>query len=177
MGGGGDISKTEADVTLMRVGARPPRPVQPGRLDPLRPRDHPDRDLRGPRRDSAAPASALITVRPATADEYERVGTLTVAAYRALAVDHLWGGYDEEILDVEKRAAHGEILVAVVDDRVVGSVMYVDDAASEWSEWTEPGEVQFRLLAVDPAAQAAWAPGWPWYGRASSGPKPSGGRS
>ena len=36
------------------------------------------------------------------------------------------------------------------DGTVVGAVTYVDDPASEWSEWTEPGEAQFRLLAVDP---------------------------
>ena len=41
----------------------------------------------------------MITVRLARPDEYARVGALTLAAYAALPVDHLWGGYDEEILD------------------------------------------------------------------------------
>ena len=101
----------------------------------------------------------MITVRRATPDEYERVGTLTVAAYRALPVDHLWGGYDEEILDTAGRAAHGDILVAVADGRVVGAVTYVHDPGSAWSEWTEPGESQFRLLAVDPDARGLGAGG------------------
>ena len=37
-----------------------------------------------------------VTVRLATPDEYGRVGELTVAAYRLLPVDHLWGGYDRD---------------------------------------------------------------------------------
>lgn len=96
----------------------------------------------------------MITVRPARPSEYERVGALTVEAYRALPVDHLWGGYDEQILDTKKRAKHAEIVVAVDDsDVVVGSVTYVADSASKWSEWTRPDEAQFRLLAVDPVAR------------------------
>jgi len=99
----------------------------------------------------------LITVRLATPDEYARVGALTVAAYEALSVDHLFGGYDERILDTETRARGAEVLVAVVDGRVVGSVTYVGDSSSDWSEWTEPGEAQFRLLAVDPDARGLGA--------------------
>ncbi len=99
----------------------------------------------------------MITVRRATPDEYERVGALTVAAYEALAVDHLFGGYDDRIRDTATRARGAEVLVAVADDRVVGSVTYVADSSSDWSEWTEPGEAQFRLLAVDPAAHGLGA--------------------
>jgi ribosomal protein S18 acetylase RimI-like enzyme len=99
----------------------------------------------------------LITVRLATPDEYARVGALTVAAYQALAVDHLFGGYDERILDTAGRSHGAEVLVANVDGRVVGSVTYVGDSSSDWSEWTQPGEAQFRLLAVDPDARGAGA--------------------
>jgi ribosomal protein S18 acetylase RimI-like enzyme len=95
----------------------------------------------------------LITVRRARPTEYAHVGALTIAAYEALAVDHLFGGYDEKILDTASRANGAAVFVAVLDDRVVGSVTYVDDPTSAWNEWTEPGEAQFRLLAVDPAAQ------------------------
>jgi GNAT superfamily N-acetyltransferase len=99
----------------------------------------------------------LITVRLATPGEYERVGALTVAVYRGLPVDHLWGGYDEEAYDVATRAKHGDIYVAVDDGGIVGSVMYVADASSEWSEFSEPGEAQFRLLVVDPDARGKGA--------------------
>ena len=99
----------------------------------------------------------MITVRRAAPDEFARVGELTVAAYRALPVDHLFGGYDERILDTETRAREADVLVAVIDGRVVGSVTYVRDDASEWAEWTKPGEAQFRLLAVDPTARGQGA--------------------
>jgi ribosomal protein S18 acetylase RimI-like enzyme len=99
----------------------------------------------------------LVIVRLAEPAEYARVGALTIAAYRSLPVDHLWGGYDDEILDTEERAKHAEVLVAVDGIEVVGSVTYVSDPASKWREWTEPGEVQFRLLAVDPGARSRGA--------------------
>ena len=99
----------------------------------------------------------MITIRRATPDEFERVGALTVAAYQGLPVDHLFGGYDDRIRDTETRAREAEVLVAVVDDRVVGSVTYVADSSSDWSEWTQPGEAQFRLLAVDPTAHGLGA--------------------
>ena len=99
----------------------------------------------------------MIVVRDALPREYERVGALTIAAYRALPVDHLWGGYDADILDVATRAKVAHVLVAVEGDEVLGAVTYVDDTSSPWSEWTQPGEVQFRLLAVDPAARGRGA--------------------
>jgi ribosomal protein S18 acetylase RimI-like enzyme len=100
----------------------------------------------------------LITVRPARRDEYDRVGAVTIDAYRALAVNHLWGGYEERILDTEGRAQGAEILVAVADgDAIVGSVTYVADESADWGEWIRPGEAQFRLLAVDPAARGLGA--------------------
>jgi ribosomal protein S18 acetylase RimI-like enzyme len=96
-----------------------------------------------------------VTVRAAHTGEYDRVGTLTIAAYRTLPVDHLWNGYDVEILDTAERAKAASILVADADGTVVGAVTYVGDSSSPWSEWTEPGEAQFRLLAVDPSARGA----------------------
>lgn len=77
------------------------------------------------------------------------MGELTVAAYRALEVDHLWGGYDNDILEVATRAEHANVLVAVEGDTMLGSVTFVGDPGSPWLEWTEADEVQFRLLAVD----------------------------
>ena len=89
----------------------------PGRVDPLHARDHADVGLRRSRHHRSA--HLLITVRPPLSDEYERVGALTIDAYRALPVDHLWGGYDERILDTLGRARGADVLVAVNDDGVV----------------------------------------------------------
>jgi ribosomal protein S18 acetylase RimI-like enzyme len=97
--------------------------------------------------------SDTVIVRHATPAEYERVGAMTVAAYAALPVDHLWDGYDDEIRAVAERVDATDVLVAVVDGEVVGAVTYVSDPTSRWLEWNEPGEAQIRLLAVDPAAQ------------------------
>jgi len=94
-----------------------------------------------------------VRIRAVTPAEYERVGALTVAAYAALPVDHLWGGYDDHMRAVAKRCATAEVLVAELDGRVVGAVTYVSDPESPWLEWAEPGEAQIRLLAVDVAAQ------------------------
>jgi ribosomal protein S18 acetylase RimI-like enzyme len=88
-----------------------------------------------------------------TPAEYTCVGDMTVAAYAALPVDHLWGGYDDEIRAVEERLDATDVLVAVVDGEVVGAVTYVSDPSSRWLEWNEPGEAQIRLLAVDPSMQ------------------------
>jgi ribosomal protein S18 acetylase RimI-like enzyme len=95
-----------------------------------------------------------IEVRRARPEEYERVGDLTVEAYRALPVDHLWGGYETDIRDVARRARDAEVLVALDDGRVVGAVTLVTDPNSPWLEWNEAGDAQFRLLAVDPQTRA-----------------------
>ncbi len=89
-----------------------------------------------------------VVVRRAVPTEYDAVGELTIAAYRALPVDHLWGGYDDEILAVRERAELTQVLVAADGDRILGAVTYATDPESGWVEWTAPGEAQFRLLAV-----------------------------
>jgi ribosomal protein S18 acetylase RimI-like enzyme len=90
-----------------------------------------------------------VTIRTARPSEYAAVGDLTVAAYRALPVDHLWGGYEADIREVAGRAKASDVLVAVEGNRLLGSVTLVTEPDSPWLEWTAPGEVQFRLLAVD----------------------------
>jgi ribosomal protein S18 acetylase RimI-like enzyme len=94
-----------------------------------------------------------LEIRDALPTEYARVGDLTVAAYAALPVDHLWGGYDDEIRAVAERLERADVLVAVLDGAVVGAVTYVSDRESSWLEWSEPGEAQIRLLAVDTTVQ------------------------
>jgi ribosomal protein S18 acetylase RimI-like enzyme len=94
-----------------------------------------------------------LNVRAVRPEEYARVGDLTVAAYAELPVDHLWGGYDDEIRDVGERLESAEVFVALLDGKVVGAVTYVSDPSSRWLEFNEPGEAQIRLLAVDPAVQ------------------------
>ncbi len=96
----------------------------------------------------------MIEVRRARPSEYGVVGELTVSAYRALPVDHLWGGYEQAVRDVAVRAERTDVLVAVDGAHVLGAVTYASDPDSGWLEWTQPGEAQFRLLAVEPAVRS-----------------------
>lgn len=96
-----------------------------------------------------------MEIRPARPEEYGSVGDLTIAAYRTLPVDHLWGGYDEEIRSVDQRAKQATILVAAEEGsgQILGAVTYVNDPSSPWHEWAAPDEAQVRLLAVAPDAR------------------------
>jgi GNAT superfamily N-acetyltransferase len=95
-----------------------------------------------------------MRIREARPDEYDEIGDLTVAAYRALSV---WIGddYAKELADVAARAAAGAtILVAEDDDgRLLGSVtlVFFGGPLFEW-DYGVDGDCGFRMLAVDPAA-------------------------
>jgi ribosomal protein S18 acetylase RimI-like enzyme len=96
----------------------------------------------------------VITVRPATPPDYAVVGDLTVLAYRTdhqLTEDH---PYEAKLRDVAARADTNEVLVAVDEESgaVLGAVTFVLPG-SELVELSKPGEAEFRMLAVDPAAQ------------------------
>jgi GNAT superfamily N-acetyltransferase len=91
-------------------------------------------------------------IRPVRPDEYERAGSVVVAAYRALPGSVTSDAYASALADVARRAVEAEVLVAV-EDEPVGCVTFVPDASSPWSELLEEGESGVRMLAVDPAAQ------------------------
>lgn len=96
-----------------------------------------------------------FSVRPAGPDDFAAVGRLTVAAYHAdgqLAGET--GGYSGMLADVAARAVDGQVLVAVDDDtgRILGSVTFCL-AGTAYAQLAQAGEAEFRMLAVDPAAQ------------------------
>jgi GNAT superfamily N-acetyltransferase len=95
------------------------------------------------------PRVALV-VRDAFPLEHHRVGTLTVAAYRALPGEALSDGYASVLADADSRAAGGPLLVAVAGGEPVGAVSLVLDERSALSEGLEEGEAGIRMLAVDP---------------------------
>jgi ribosomal protein S18 acetylase RimI-like enzyme len=86
-------------------------------------------------------------------DPYEEAGRLVVSAYRALPGEHMSGGYEKELADVERRANQADVLVAVDAGTLLGCVTFVPDAANPWAEMLEEGEASIRMLAVDPVAQ------------------------
>ncbi|MGC5330024.1 GNAT family N-acetyltransferase [Micromonospora sp. DT62] len=95
-----------------------------------------------------------LSVRRAGPADFAAVARLTVAAYEAdgqLKNEH---GYAAVLADVTSRARDGEVLVAVDDatGELLGSVTLVLPG-TRYAELSRAGEAEFRMLAVDPAAQ------------------------
>jgi len=94
-----------------------------------------------------------IVIRPAHPDEWEEAGRITVAAYLADGyIDSHAGGYADQLANAATRATEAELLVAVENDEVLGTVTIVYPN-TPWSEVSKPGELEFRMLAVSPKAQ------------------------
>jgi ribosomal protein S18 acetylase RimI-like enzyme len=94
-----------------------------------------------------------VLVRAATPADHAEIARLTVAAYRADG--QIEGtGYDATLADVAGRAAAGELWVAQEEasGAVVGAVLTVEPGTRD-AELSRPGELEFRMLAVDPPAQ------------------------
>lgn len=115
-----------------------------------------------------------ITIREAREDELAEVGELTARIYLDDGLlDHEAGeGYAAVLRDARHRAAHTEVLVAVDahDGRggpgesggaagagaVLGAVAFVG-RGGVYAELSGPGEGEFRMLAVRPAARGRGA--------------------
>ena len=91
-----------------------------------------------------------IQVREARADEHDAVGRLTVAVYRAGG----WGddAYLPVLRDVAGRVAQATVLVAVRDDRLLGTVT-VATRGGPYAEHAGAAEAVVRMLVVDPATR------------------------
>ena len=94
-----------------------------------------------------------LEIRFAAPAEFPAVAELCVAAYLPfVAGDH---HYLAVLRDVARRASEAQLLVAADpnDGRVLGTVTLVPDGGP-LGEIAGPYEAEFRMLAVDPAAQA-----------------------
>ena len=104
-------------------------------------------------------------IRGALPADYELVGELTVAAYRATGMIDGNDAYMSTLLDTADRAEKAEVYVVdgpayVVDSparavepaRLLGTVTIVG-AGTPYSEVARDDELEFRMLAVAPAAQ------------------------
>lgn len=94
-----------------------------------------------------------MTVRPVRPDEADVTGQLVVAAYDAVAGLPMTDDYAEELADVTGRGAVAEVLVAVEEDRILGSVTFIPDATCPLAEDLREGECGLRMMAVAPTAQ------------------------
>jgi ribosomal protein S18 acetylase RimI-like enzyme len=111
-------------------------------------------------------ATPAVQIRPATPADHTTIALLTIAAYRADWQVTPGHPYERVLADVAGRAGAGELLVAIAPElsrrsagpaspaagRVVGAVLFVLPG-SRYAELAGPGEAEFRMLAVDPAAQ------------------------
>lgn len=95
-----------------------------------------------------------LTVRQVRAEEYDAVGELTLAAYRALPNYHAEGGYEADLFDARRRAEVAEVFVGLDRmGRVLGGVTYVRDRDNPYAEWDDENAAGIRMLAVAPDAQ------------------------
>jgi ribosomal protein S18 acetylase RimI-like enzyme len=96
-----------------------------------------------------------VQVREASPDEHEAAGYVTAEAYREFVPpdDEDWTRYLTHIADVSGRALRTVVLVAVEDDRILGSAtLELEGRVSpEEDPPLGPGEAHVRMLGVDPA--------------------------
>ncbi|SCC13975.1 Acetyltransferase (GNAT) family protein [Pseudarthrobacter enclensis] len=93
-----------------------------------------------------------VTFRRALPADFPEVRRITRDAYLKaghFAADHPYMGVLE---DVEHRAEHAQVWVAEAAGKVVAAVT-LTFAGEPYSEFAQDGELEFRMLAVDPAHQ------------------------
>jgi GNAT superfamily N-acetyltransferase/quercetin dioxygenase-like cupin family protein len=96
-----------------------------------------------------------VEVRDAGGSDLPAVRRVLLAAYQEYATalpPAVFGRYLAEILDVEERFGTGRLLVAEHGGRIVGTVTYYDDAATEGLGWPA-GWAGLRALGVEPSAR------------------------
>ena len=94
-------------------------------------------------------------VRDAVPADHAAIRDVVIAAYRQyaglIALD-IFSPYLADMLDLERHACHGRLLVVEADERVCGSVAFYPDASVQGFGWP-PGWAGGRALAVDPAVR------------------------
>ena len=98
----------------------------------------------------------LVVIREALAAEHAELGELCVRAYRNLGA--VSDSYAAKLRDVADRARTARVLVAADGNgsAPLGCVTLILDGGP-WGEVAAPDEGEFRMLAVDPAAQGRGA--------------------
>jgi GNAT superfamily N-acetyltransferase len=85
--------------------------------------------------------------------EYAEAGRVTAGGYRAddllrRSDGQIDNDYEERLADAGRRAREAQLLVAVIDGQVLGTVTWCP-ATSPWRELaTRPDQAEFRMLAV-----------------------------
>jgi ribosomal protein S18 acetylase RimI-like enzyme len=97
---------------------------------------------------------ARVHVRVATPEEYERVADLVELGFRTGPYGHLPVSAERTALvrDSAGRAKAGALLVAVEEDRLLGTASLLG-AGAPGTRLARAGEVELRLIAVHPDAR------------------------
>jgi len=93
-----------------------------------------------------------IEYRTARSEEYGEVADVLLAAYRADGLIPSGTGYERHLADVAGRAGDSEVVVAVEDGTILGTVTFCPNGSSS-AEISSPGEGEFRMLGVAPTAR------------------------
>jgi len=103
--------------------------------------------LRSFRSDRTAPA-----VREAAPHERAAIRDLLTTAYaqyRTAIPAEIWGRYRSDLLDLDRHARSGQLLVATLDGAIAGYTAFYPDATAQGLGWPT-GWASGRGLAVDP---------------------------
>jgi ribosomal protein S18 acetylase RimI-like enzyme len=97
-----------------------------------------------------------MEVRAARSDEHGEAGAVTALAYREFVRpgETAWEEYLEQIADVEARARTATVLVAVEDERILGSAtLELERRIDDDDPPLAADEAHIRMLGVDPEAR------------------------
>jgi ribosomal protein S18 acetylase RimI-like enzyme len=90
-----------------------------------------------------------VEIRLARPEEYEVIADLVVAAYATVGSHERHPGYEPVLRDTAGRARHAEVLVAVEENRLLGTATFVS-GPGPYAESEDPAVAGIRMLAVDP---------------------------
>ncbi|HEX6354313.1 GNAT family N-acetyltransferase [Actinophytocola sp.] len=96
-----------------------------------------------------------VTIRPAREDELPAVGELTFEAYQAngYLTGREDGFYAQQLRNARPRYEQAELLVAVDEDDTILGTVAIARHGTPWREIGGPDQLEFRMLAVSPAAR------------------------
>jgi predicted N-acetyltransferase YhbS len=104
------------------------------------------------RTSTGATTMSTAIIRPAEPADHAAVRALLELTYSPYAAElgrDVWSAYRADLLDLDRHARHGTLLVAVVGGNIVGSVVFYPDATDQELGWPA-GWASGRALAVHP---------------------------
>jgi GNAT superfamily N-acetyltransferase len=99
--------------------------------------------------------NGLPFVRSAVPADHAAIRAVVIAAYgqyAGLIAPDIFSHYLADLLDLERHASHGRLLVAEAAERICGFAAFYPDASVQGFGWP-PGWAGGRALAVHPAAR------------------------